>query len=557
MPYLEYHVAEFSSFINLQQDIDRLQKKDFIILNCNATDKHFKYFEDYLRSIGAATVIVEPEYIDKNFMEDYSRYYSRCFKSYSKKCERLHFFSSGFNRNDFDKAVLDPDSHSDLQKHYLGFIVLRPLPDAQIGKVCLSVYPDVAERDRHFPMLREYTAHFMGLELTVSSIAFQEQDKAISACATAAIWSALHCLRHDSFSVSSPFEITTNAKEIISDFTESNFPTKGLLPSQMAHAMKKEGFEPILNKFVSTSYLKALVRAYLSANIPLTLCMKLRYADEQGETPDGKSRKLPIGKHAVTTVGYNIASSEIKPVNMGIGTETRINNKSFFLYSSKIDRLYVHDDQVGPFAKMEFMDENWQHIKTRWCQYSPHPEKIDATIESILISVNPKIRIRFATIFNLTREYSYKCTESWNKAGIRILWDIRLSTVCRIKEDFQRGGEDFSKDAQLKFLSMKMPRYVWIVDAHCYKPDLEDSPLVHAFSFYFDATDIDNADLFIGAVHHDADSYKLCCNDAASIMDIIDDIKGKIDSRIISILKCHANHNSNIICLKEEIADGK
>lgn len=550
MPYLKYHVDEFRTFENLSDSIRKeFPSENFIIRNCNTSDKHFRYLEDYLQKINAATVIVEPEYIDKNFMEDYSRYYSRCFKNYSKKCERFHFFSHKFDKEAFDNWILDQDPDAVLQESYLGFIVLRPLPDAQIGKVCLSVYPHTEGKDRHFPMLKEYTAHLFGLELTVESIAFQEQDKAISACATAAIWSALHCQRHDTFAVSSPFEITTNAKEIISDFSESSFPTKGLLPSQMGHAMKKEGFEPILNKFVSTSYLKALTKAYLNAGIPLVLCITLRYRDERGNTFDGKPKKLPIGKHAVTVTGYNIDNNPLpKPVNMGVEANA-IDDDSFFMYSSMIDRLYVHDDQVGPFAKMKLVDENWQHIETRWSEYSRHPESIDATVDTILMSVNTKIRIRFATIFNLIREYFHKCTESWNIAGIKLIWDIRLSTVCRIKENPPVGNPDFSKEAKLKFLSMKMPRYVWIVDArYSYK----DGPIGHAFTFYFDATDIDNADLFIGAVHYDAYSLSLCTNDAKNIIANAKAIRGGIDKRILNILRCYNSGNANIICMKEE-----
>ena len=103
----------------------------------------------------------------------------------------------------------------------------------------------------------------------MKSLAFQEQDNAIAACATTAIWFALHGIGYNwgKNNISSPSEITLNAKKLISDYAKNALPNKGLLPSQMAHALREEGFEPLLMRFLNTSYLKALLRAYLNVRI--------------------------------------------------------------------------------------------------------------------------------------------------------------------------------------------------------------------------------------------------------------------------------------------------
>ena len=66
-----------------------------------------KYLFGYLSSnhVLAKTVLVENEYIDRNFLEDYSRYYARCFDTYSKTCARIHFFKNPFTEHEFINAI--------------------------------------------------------------------------------------------------------------------------------------------------------------------------------------------------------------------------------------------------------------------------------------------------------------------------------------------------------------------------------------------------------------------------------------------------------------------
>lgn len=56
------------------------------------------YLNEYLEKLGAKTAIVEHQYIDRNFMDDYCGYYARCFNEYPKKCERIHFSSAPLMR---------------------------------------------------------------------------------------------------------------------------------------------------------------------------------------------------------------------------------------------------------------------------------------------------------------------------------------------------------------------------------------------------------------------------------------------------------------------------
>ena len=53
---------------------------------------HPQYFEEYFGELKAKTILVENCYIDRDYLEDFSAYYVRCFASYKRLCTRLHFF---------------------------------------------------------------------------------------------------------------------------------------------------------------------------------------------------------------------------------------------------------------------------------------------------------------------------------------------------------------------------------------------------------------------------------------------------------------------------------
>jgi hypothetical protein len=47
---------------------------------------HAEYFREYFAEIEARTIVVEQEYVDHDFLEDFAAYYARCFASYSRYC---------------------------------------------------------------------------------------------------------------------------------------------------------------------------------------------------------------------------------------------------------------------------------------------------------------------------------------------------------------------------------------------------------------------------------------------------------------------------------------
>ncbi len=479
-----------------------------------------RYLDEYLAKLSAKTVIVEHQYIDRNFIEDYCGHYARCFNDYPKKCDRIHIFSNVFDEEDLKAAAIGKDQtkREAICNNYLGFIIIRPVPGAHFGKVCLRTYPHEEGKNRLFPILKKYEVHFLGLTLSVDTVAFQEQDNVISACATSALWSALHGIRGiNPNAVSSPFQITRNARRVFIESPSTNVLEKGLFPSQMAAAITDEGYEPVLSGVVSKSYLKAVIRAYENVGLPVILGMTLAHEDEE-YWRNVKHENPVLGQHAVTVTGYRLSQKSPVAFPYEILGDERAGYSNLYMLSSCIDELYVHDDQIGPFSSMLDRNEYWPRFETRWNYYIDPEDKVDATVQTLIIPCHKKIRIRYPLILSLVSRCNRIFGSLWKSMGKRIVWDAKLYSVNEFKENIADKIIYVSTDDELRFkiLSQKLPRFMWVVDA--YESEIVEDREVEASSewvsnvfmtYLFDATDMGSSDYFLCGIHHTTTSFEL------------------------------------------------
>jgi hypothetical protein len=184
-----YNVNTFCSYISYQTKttLSRIKNKPQVV-----------YIDNYLRNFDLNTIffIYEDEYIDQHYLEDYASYHVRCFKDYRKTCSRIHLFSTeNLEKIDLNKTLVDffNNKRSCINKeNYLGFIVIRPIPETFISKICFKPYKNLIEEENKFILNKTYNVSLFGKHLSIKSIAFQEQDKIISACATTSLWTFFH-----------------------------------------------------------------------------------------------------------------------------------------------------------------------------------------------------------------------------------------------------------------------------------------------------------------------------------------------------------------------------
>src|ERR1700752_5066595 len=69
-------------------------------------------------------VLIEYNYIDKDYRSTYYNFYSKKGQYYRSDCVRLHFFDQTVAFDDATCALVCPDRQ--IEEHYFGYMVLRP-----------------------------------------------------------------------------------------------------------------------------------------------------------------------------------------------------------------------------------------------------------------------------------------------------------------------------------------------------------------------------------------------------------------------------------------------
>jgi hypothetical protein len=99
-----------------------------------------QYIREYLRDLGAQSLIVESNYFDRDYLAEFSSFYSVSSRGYPNICRRLHFFASSVDKEVFRRALGgNQDTLKVLQQSYLGFSVIRPIPIAPLGRTVLAL----------------------------------------------------------------------------------------------------------------------------------------------------------------------------------------------------------------------------------------------------------------------------------------------------------------------------------------------------------------------------------------------------------------------------------
>lgn len=437
---------------------------------------HLSYFDEYFTFVEARTIVIEDSYTDRDYIEDYAAYYARCHDNYKKRCARLHFFDTNFDNKLIDRVVGgDNAAVKELQSSYLGFIVVKPLPSTVIGRTCLVTYGK-KNRDRSFPPTREYQVHLLGIELRVMSLAFQEQDTDVAACATSALWSMFHAtgllFQHH---IPTPAEITKAATASQRPVTRTLPASNGLNAGQMADAIRSVGIEPLEIGAQNLDILRISACAYLRAQIPCVLL---------GEVIENNSENPSLGFHAITIVGYG---PTIAPTPFG---------KSGTLFTSVgTDRLYAHDDQVGPFARLRFDGAIPAAVGTSWRDDNKKIGNIVFKPHILLVPLYHKIRVPVTSIIK-----TLVALDEWIEMARgatlvpfahRIEWDLFLTENATLKADIYQD-KNIDPDFRLKALYEDMPHYIWRATATSGRSKL--------FDLLFDATDLLQGGHIIGGL---------------------------------------------------------
>jgi hypothetical protein len=469
----------------------------------------------YLREQGALTIVVEHCYVDAGYLSDYGNYYARCYASYPRTTRRLHYFARELDEATFTAFVLGTDMElaAALQDSYLGFSVLRPLPETIFGRTCLRVYPE-HDKDqtnrRHFPVRCRYDLSLFGQPLHVDSVAFQEQDREVAACSTAAIWYALHGSpdRVATAQIPSLFQITESASKMYagrsSTETARSFPSSGLSLSQIEAYFKHRGWECLVagakedrnkNNVVHSAMranLTGYVTAYLSAGNPMIVVGNLSVVE--GETIAQETDEL----HAITLLGYRSGLPQL-PGD----------------HAQAINRFYAHDDNIGPFCSYEE-----QHVMVKDAEGKARGTSVLKTTQTLapgktrnryfepsyfVIPLDPKVRYPYESVDLLVQfckfAYETRMADRYNGETLPPLgWDLHLTTANAFKQAL-RTTATINHEDRLTYLLDDFPKHLWHIRLKL--QDVTDQRWHPVLDLVLDATDISQGEALQQFILHD------------------------------------------------------
>ena len=170
------------------------------------------------REVGA--VLVEHDYIDKDYRSTFYNYYAKMGRPYRSDCVRIHFFD---REVDYCASPLDLKGPDDwLDYRYFGFVVLRPTIEHTLGRSVLS--PRIRIGARGNVIQSHHKVHLLGQTLMARGFPSMSQPADIAVCAHVSCWAIL---RHYSEQYSQHQEL------LVHDVTRlaKPFDPGGLTPS--------------------------------------------------------------------------------------------------------------------------------------------------------------------------------------------------------------------------------------------------------------------------------------------------------------------------------------
>jgi hypothetical protein len=442
------------------------------------------YLARYCKRLGAQTVVREEHYIDRHFLDEHALYYCRNFHPPPNHVRRFHLFVRSFTEAELSslfttraefpmrRAVRVEEA---LSRDYLGFISIRPIPAAPVGRTVLRRLEDGERRD--IWATGSHDVHLANLTLRVNGLAFQQQDVAVGACATAALWSALSRVsRNEGMRAPTPAEVSESASRHFLANGRTLPAVAGLTVEQLSEAIRCSGFAPeAVRADAMPEFFVIALHTYLLSGIPVVLAL-LR----------------PDGGHAVTAVGFQTARAPDPLLQTSIPVR-----------SARMKKIYIHDDRLGPYARSflrpmprteEFNESLLLQIEMRRADEAssnePDPAQLQEwVVDSALAPVYPKLRLpvrSLITLADLLGDLVERLVGAENapRLSVEFYYERSGTYLSKLNGRLTSGAGSF-------FREVALPRWCGII-----RWFIGEKPLVE---FVYDTTDILRDERQLGA----------------------------------------------------------
>lgn len=312
------------------------------------TSQSYRILQDILKRLTDFSAVIEEYYVDKIYRDSYYYYYSAKHFNFDRNCKRVTLFSMCFENQ--GKTFHDY-SKEDLQEHFLGSIVIRPIPGHIVGRTLLN--PDCFF-DRNltgYIRLARFEMTVLGKELSVDAFPYSMQDGETTSCAETSLLNLLeyYCQSYPEYRSFLPSDIT---KIVSNHLYERVLPTKGLTFDMISRVLCEAGFNPVVysTKNMDAFILKRMICNYIESGIPLIIGVDI---------PSVKAQS-----HAMVMIGHVLSSATAFQCKTLTLNKT---GENFYVYDTtdSIDTFIVMDDNAAPYQVMKMRIEYEDKKKDR------------------------------------------------------------------------------------------------------------------------------------------------------------------------------------------------
>lgn len=385
------------------------------------------------------TVVVEKHYIDKDYRDTFSHYYSKRFQTPDSRCVRLHFFKAELTQEDLS-------NQEKLSGSYLGYSVIRPTRPNCVGRTML-VPPAKPDPGSHIRLCRE-KINLWGIDLAVEGFPFISQDADVTVCAQSALWMIFRYFsnRYQRYGEIHPYEIGS----LTSDYSIGRvFPSNGLFIWQVAEALRQRRFEPLIyskNRYSDEEF-QHLLYTYIESGIPCLVGTKDHIFPAFGHYSEIKASVVDKSKP-------HTYSSEF---NRGFV----INDDNFYPYQSL--------NSSGPRSGLSRKDSKFGFSKIN-SFIAPLPDKVYLTAEAFK-KLAEFVLERFLPVSSKLK-------------GEPLILRLLLTTGSSYKQRLSDRAMG-SKKVETLYRYLPMPRFIWVCDIST--PEDYEKGLIHG-ELIWDAT---------------------------------------------------------------------
>ena len=268
------------------------------------------------------TVFVEEGYVDSSYRDSYYEYYSSKYSDISRFCRRVSIFKGHY---DIDGIIghLNQEEADNLQKDFVGIVVIRPTRFSPIGKILLDP-AKIKLKHGMYVRTTDFSVEIMGNMLTVNTYPMLKQDVEFMTCAEVSLWTIFqyYGVRYPEYRTVLPSEISD---VIDRSRTERTLPSMGMDISEKSSVLKAFGFQPLIFESDVDGF-REMFHYYVESGIPVLLSKD---------------------KHSVVCIGHGPADWEVKPTRKIAGVPV-IDSSNFY------KDYVIMDDADMPFALLPY-----------------------------------------------------------------------------------------------------------------------------------------------------------------------------------------------------------